>query len=1276
MNHPLERKVRSVGRWARCVLLVQGLGWCLAIGMGAALLLGLADYFWRFSDVSVRVLASAALVGGVAWSVWRFAYPAIVRQLDAVRVAQRIEQRFPELQDRLSTSIAFLDERMAGQRMGSATLRSAVVAETSRVVERFDLTDCVDSRGARRVAGAALLVVLVTGAICLLDIDSSLLAARRLVAPWREEPWPRWNQLAWVDPPERLAEGADFNIAVIDENARLPADVTIEYRLADHSRAWSRRMVREDDRMVARMESVTRSFEFRAMGGDDALPWRAVEVVQPPRITAARAVVTPPDYTGRPAFETPGDVQAIAGSTVRFEARVSKPLAEAVMHADFAAREAVQLADDGLRLIVPGDPARDPWRLDEAGEFWFALEDREGARAETARRFQVQVVPDEPPSVSLESPAPGIGFTVNAVVPVRALVRDDLAIRRVVLDFGAEPVVLFSREAPAPGETAEPRDPAGPHDDQAGELQLVNYAWDLSPLGLSPDAVIEFYVEASDFVPQEGRSPRRRLPLMTVDELERQLAQTSDQIRARVEEALRTQTAVRAQTDSIQARVGASQAISREDVDALQSAEIHQRQVVRALGDEGGAAALALSLSDAVRNNRLENGELARRAAALVDDLHSVRSDSLPAIQAHLNAAVKAASAAAEEAGARHEASEVERVRSDLRDAATTQQDVVEALDQLLGRLSQWNSLDEFARETARLLEVQDELIAESGELGTVAKDWNELTDEEQERLRRLARRQSEAADRLDRLVDSMHEVRSDAAESDPQLASDLDRALEAAGDRAAAAESRQAARDIESNRIGQAAARQQQARRDLQRMLDAFPQQGIARDQQFAEVIEQLVARQSDVGNQTRLLDQQDGVRSNHKTTAARQLAGTQRQVAAATADAARRFAVDKTVFKRALSDVQERMIAAATGLQRGVTGRETQALEQAALDRLQQLLTALRSERPNALPDGDAEPPADSAPGDAGPTRQLDPAELEMLRLWQADVLQRTEAFDLARTERPLAVDSADDVELSQLAREQQELADTAAAVAGPLQPDGLDERAGQGRAPATSDLDKALRNADIPGFADELPPPPQALPGPPGPPDSNSAPRPGALPAPRSARTPGPSSAPPPELPAPTGANAGEDLGVAGEQPLDQVRSDMQSAAARLQDRDTSPATRRVQQRVVDQLLQLLASRQPSPADGQPSSAQAPCDNDVSGRPDSTRDGDPQASSETSRPGPVDAVGGGPTGSWQRVWGQLPDRVREQILNQEHEEFLPQYDTVIKEYYRRLAEQESRR
>lgn len=44
-------------------------------------------------------------------------------------------------------------------------------------------------------------------------------------------------------------------------------------------------------------------------------------------------------------------------------------------------------------------------------------------------------------------------------------------------------------------------------------------------------------------------------------------------------------------------------------------------------------------------------------------------------------------------------------------------------------------------------------------------------------------------------------------------------------------------------------------------------------------------------------------------------------------------------------------------------------------------------------------------------------------------------------------------------------------------------------------------------------------------------------------------------------------------------------------------------------------------------------------------------------------------------KEVWGKLPERIRQKLLNASDEQYLPAYEERIREYFRKLSEQESR-
>jgi hypothetical protein len=178
--------------------------------------------------------------------------------------------------------------------------------------------------------------------------------------------------------------------------------------------------------------------------------------------------------------------------------------------------------------------------------------------------------------------------------------------------------------------------------------------------------------------------------------------------------------------------------------------------------------------------------------------------------------------------------------------------------------------------------------------------------------------------------------------------------------------------------------------------------------------------------------------------------------------------------------------------------------------------------------------------------------------------------------------------------------------------------------------------------------------------------------------------------PGHPMPTTEDAGEDIGGAsGPLLLARVRNDMRRAEALLGGPATVPHSAplrqagKVQQRIVAQLDELIAElcRQCQGGQGQKSNHPSP-------QPSQRSEVRPKKSSRTASPGkspardssdPLNRAGaqavdkGDVDELVRHLWGHLPERSREQVLQSFSDEFLPKYEQEIEKYYRRLSEEQ---
>ena len=150
MPHPIEQRIVETRRKAARLSFIYGASWVAGSLVATLVVLGLADYLIHFHDPGIRALATLAVVLAVGWTSYRYLYPALAGRLGDVEVAQRIERRFPGLQDRLASAVEFLHQDESDPQAGRRGLRRAVIVETTDAVERLNLDEVLERRPANR----------------------------------------------------------------------------------------------------------------------------------------------------------------------------------------------------------------------------------------------------------------------------------------------------------------------------------------------------------------------------------------------------------------------------------------------------------------------------------------------------------------------------------------------------------------------------------------------------------------------------------------------------------------------------------------------------------------------------------------------------------------------------------------------------------------------------------------------------------------------------------------------------------------------------------------------------------------------------------------------------------------------------------------------------------------------------------------------------------------------------------------------------------------------
>lgn len=156
-------------------------------------------------------------------------------------------------------------------------------------------------------------------------------------------------------------------------------------------------------------------------------------------------------------------------------------------------------------------------------------------------------------------------------------------------------------------------------------------------------------------------------------------------------------------------------------------------------------------------------------------------------------------------------------------------------------------------------------------------------------------------------------------------------------------------------------------------------------------------------------------------------------------------------------------------------------------------------------------------------------------------------------------------------------------------------------------------------------------------------------------------------------------GEDIELGGTQdPFARIATKMQRSQQALKSGNSAEPTQDLQEEILFDLDALLKNMEKKCQGGncnKPGTGSKSGSSSAGAKPSQK-----PATDSTARVGESDKTAGADEKSYaeealRAVWGHLPPKLREAMENVKADEFLPKYDRLIEEFYRRLAEQPAR-
>lgn len=907
MSTPLQQRIAKLRQRVVRLHAWQAWGWAAAVSLAALLVAGQLDASFQWRAWPLRLLLTAGVVAAMAWAVRRWLVPWWHGSVSEVQLARRLEQLHPVLGETLSSAIAFLRQSRDDPRDGSRELRYAVVADAEAIAGDLPLEEALDARSARRAWIVVAALGLLAAALCLSQPANFGRAAVRLAWPFGGPAWPPRHQLELIAAPTAVALGESFEVQVVDRRGKLPSDAVISLQFPNSNRKSERHSLqRRGDKLVFRLEQVLADFRYQvAGGGDDSLPWLDLTVVQPPKLTDLVTAIRPPDYSGLKPERSGRLVKLLAGSELSLEGRLDRPAsAVRLQSVEGELLPPVQLSADRLSfhtLGTNGTPNRSAWQPIKSRQVWIELVDETGAVTGRDGPLEVKVIDDAPPTIAWDQPGDHTAFTHQAIIPIHAVVKDDVAVRRVELRFApigsqaVEPQVVVLWEQPRPevktlGE---------------GDARTIAATLDLTEVValVGEGSSLSLQLAAFDFLGQQTQAPPRRMSLISPQDMQHRLVQRQGAVLEQLGEVLRLQRQARGLVSDVVARQEVAEKWEPRDLDVLQSADLQQRQVQRLLAnpDDGLARQIELLLAE-LAANRLQDDGIATRMKSLRQQVARLNSDILPALEEQLSAALKNARLREDDPGACADEDEP----LPLAGVVQRQDLAVAALEAMLGELTQWDNFSRIAREVG-LLKQEQRKLREQAEKVRIALALSPRDAEALNSARQTTQRQLEAARQYDKLPGRMETLLAKLRDSDARAAGSLAAALDAARRLAIGGQMRSAARQLQESRAGQAVQTQDQVLVGLSEILDRLASR---QEEDTRRQLEALTAAASELDR----LGQRGETLAREATAAAQSPDPQQRQLQRLTKDA-QRLAAEVAELARKLERLPARQASESLG-------------------------------------------------------------------------------------------------------------------------------------------------------------------------------------------------------------------------------------------------------------------------------------------------------------------------------------------------------------------------
>lgn len=439
----LRTKLARLAARINRLRLLRGAAWlalALTAVFGAALVADLVLSLPAFTRFGFLAAFFSVAAFGVLTAVRSFG-----RRIDADALAALIEEQYPNLAERLTSSVELSETDDAYH--GSPALIALLMRETEIRASQLDFLRAAPERSTWNLVGAALVGLLVAAGPAVFWPDGYKAQTQRLFMPWIHsaagyEVVPSQQDIA-VARGKPVSLSAYVQATTAAEN--LPVTATLV--MIDANGKEQKLGMKSDQPQVfhIKLTAVEQSFRYRIESGAASSPTYEVTAVDPVQLASDSPVITvePPAYA-KQTVETKvltglGDFSALQYGKATFAFRFTRPATAVLLEwapGVLGSAEEVKGTTHRLELTDGGTTAKFELPLKEGGRFKLTLEAERGIVTELPGQT-IAVNVDRPPAFVKVAGATEQLRTVNAsdTVPIEMSLADDIAVASAEIEY-------------------------------------------------------------------------------------------------------------------------------------------------------------------------------------------------------------------------------------------------------------------------------------------------------------------------------------------------------------------------------------------------------------------------------------------------------------------------------------------------------------------------------------------------------------------------------------------------------------------------------------------------------------------------------------------------------------------------------------------------------------------------------------------------------------------------------------------------------------------------